>query len=214
MISHKMTKYLLLFRPDQSRPHHGAYGHPRSQRHRKMRDYDSDTGYRSDQELMKFRRQQEQMFQRNDNNYREIVPVASSKGRRRDGYSSDVEGYSRRTMGYHDPSAHDNRSVSSQEGYQSHRSYGNSRSPSKQSVAVRNDELYEQNPMNHSVSHYPSSPAPLLAKNVTDQSTPLLQNKARNSEQEWRQEVFQVSNQMGDMSVVDRENKYMVCTCV
>lgn len=175
-----------------------------------MRDYDSDTGYRSDQELMKFRRQQEQMFLRNDKNYGEIVPVASGKVRKRDGYSSDLEGYSRRTLAYHTPVSHDNHSVSSQDGSQDHRSFGTSRSPSKQSVAVRNDELYEQNPMNLSVNHFPSSPNPISSRNITDQSTPVLQNKPRISEEEWRKDLLQASNQMGDMSVVDRENRYMV----
>lgn len=211
-------KFDLIFRQEQGRSNRNFCGHhPRSQRLRKMRDYDSDTGYRSEQELMKFRHQQQQMFQRNADNYDEIVPVASTKTRRRDGYSSDVEGYTRRAMNvaYHEVNAQDSRSNSSQDGSQSHRSLGNgsSRSPSKQSVAVRNDELYEHNPINP-VTH-PSSPSPLQSRNITDQSTPLVQSNAQNygrsgSETEWRKDLFQMSNQMGNMSVMDPENRYMV----
>ena len=198
----------MISRPD-SRSNHGTYGHPRSQRHRKMRDYDSDTGYRSEQEVMKFRRQQQQMFQRSDSNYGEIVPVAN-KGRRRDGYSSDLEGYSRRTLGYHDPHALETHSNSSQDGSQCHRSYSNSRSPSKQSAAVKNDELYELNPMNPSINHHPSSPSPLQSRNVTDQSTPLIQNQQRSNEHEWRQEMIPLTNQIADVTLTERENRYMV----
>lgn len=181
-----------------------------------MRDYDSDTGYRSDQELMQFRRQQQQMFQRNNENFGEIVPVA--KSRKRDGYSSDLEGYSRRTMAYHDPNVQETHSNSSQDGSQSQRSYGtNCRTPSKQSVAVRSDELYEHNSMNPSINHYPSSPSPLQSRNVTDQSTPLVPvtpcSKYCKSDVDldYKKELLKVTSQMSGASVIDPENRYMVC---
>jgi len=195
-----------------------------------MRDYDSDTDYRSDQELAKFRQQQQQMFQRNSDNYSEVVPVAKSHGRRHDGYSSDLEGYSHRVMcaAYREQSAHrDNNSNSSgshgdrnhSDDSQGHRSYGsnsNSRYPStsasKPSVAMRSDELYEPN---QSVSHYPSSPQPLAP---LDQSTPVTPTSTRhsnlgnhgNTQSDWQQDLYQTANQIADLSIIDPQNRYMV----
>lgn len=149
-----------------------------------MREYDSDTGYRSDQEIMKFRQQQEQMFTRlevsskGDNNYCEVVPVYSRKGRRRDGYSSDLEGYSQRGLGVHYKEITDTQTKNSNT--QGLPSAFNSNSSHNQSLnensphtrTVHNDQLYEQNSNSRPV-HYQSSPSPLHRSVVVDQSTPV-----------------------------------------
>lgn len=206
-------------RSDSHRSHHG--NHPRSHRHRRMRDYDSDTGYRSDQELMKFRRQQQQMFQRANDNYSEIVPIARSKGRRRDGYSSDLEGYSQRSMGaaYRETNGTDN--VNSINNSQSQNKSSNvSVSQYSQSGAVRNDEFYEQSLTDPSKAHYPSSsPSPLQRRNVVDQSTPLTPTATRSnfnkkdvSDFEFKKDLFNVQDSHRSDAVIDPENRYMVST--
>lgn len=190
-----------------------------------MRDYDSDTGYRSDQELIKFRRQQQQMFQRFNDNYSEIVAVTRPKGRRRDGYSSDLEGYSQRSMGaaYRETSAIDNRSLPSRNNsltrsvtYDTSQSHSQNKSVSQysQNSAVRNDELYEHSVADQSVNHYPSSsPSPLQRRNIIDQSTPLTPSSARtdfknDSEFELKKDLFSVQERREGM--IDPENRYMV----
>ncbi|XP_052255764.1 leucine-rich repeat-containing protein 7-like isoform X2 [Dreissena polymorpha] len=177
---------------------HGS--HPRSHRHRRMREYDSDTGYRSDQELMKFRHHQQQLYQQHSDNYSEIIPVNRTRGRRRDGYSSDLEGYSQRAMvaAYREQNTLDHPSPHRS---QMHPSFNDGRSQSNQSIAVRNDELYEQNPMQ------PSSPSPLQRRNVIDQSTPVTPMSARRDY--GKTDPDPVSSPMSNMSLVDPENRYM-----
>ena len=166
--------------------HHGN----KSQRQRKMRDYDSDTGYRSDHELVKFQQLQEQMFTRLEipskgENYSEIVPAYSRKGRRRDGYSSDLEGYSHRGIGVAYREVTDNEAknsntqglpsaLNSSHNQSSHSSHVNSHlSPRTQTV--RNDQLYDPNLSNSNTRpvQYHSSPSPLHRSIVVDQSTPV-----------------------------------------
>ena len=173
-----------------------------------MREYDSDTGYRSDQELMKFRRQQQQMYEHHSDNYSEIVPVTRSRSHRKDGYSSDLEGYSQRSM----VAAY--REQNTQESAQNSSTI---RSPSNQNITtVRNDELYTGNPMQPSSIQYPSSPSPLQRHNVVDQSTPLTPSASRRepgkhgSETEWKNDLFNLNNNVHNLSVLDPENRYMV----
>jgi hypothetical protein len=194
-----------------------------------MRDYDSDTGYRSDQELIKFRQQQQQMYQRLNDNYSEIVPVTRPKGRRRDGYSSDLEGYSQRSMGaaYHETSAVDNRNFSNRNNsltrsftYDTNQQSSPTKSHSQysHSETVRNDELYEQNMADPSLSHYPSSsPSPLQRRNIVDQSTPLTPNPTRSnyksndsSEFELKKDLFNAQDHHRNDGIIDPENRYMV----
>ncbi|KAL4237050.1 Leucine-rich repeat-containing protein [Mactra antiquata] len=204
---------------------HRSHGnHPRSHRHRRMRDYDSDTGYRSDQELIKFRRQQQQMFQRANDNYSEIVPVARSKGRRRDGYSSDLEGYSQRSMGaaYRETNPSDNGNISNNSrtvGFDlsQSKSLNMSQSQYSQNTDVRNDELYEHSLTDPSKSHYPSSsPSPLQRRNVVDQSTPLTPTASRHNydkkdvvDFEFKKDLFNVQDKHRTDGVIDPENRYM-----
>ncbi|XP_053395537.1 leucine-rich repeat-containing protein 7-like isoform X4 [Mercenaria mercenaria] len=217
----------LSLRSDNPRSHSSHGNHPRSHRHRRMRDYDSDTGYRSDQELIKFRRQQQQMYQRVNDNFSEIVPVTRPKGRRRDGYSSDLEGYSQRSMGvaHHETSAIDNRNFPNRnnsltrsftyDGNQQ-QSPNKSQSQYSQSETVGNDELYEQNMVDPNLNHYPSSsPSPLQRRNIIDQSTPLSPNSARSnynkkdSEFELKKDLFNAQDQHRADGIIDPENRYM-----
>ena len=155
-----------------------------------MRDYDSDTGYRSDQELVKFHQLQEQMFTRLEipskgENYSEIVPVYSRIGRRRDGYSSDLEGYSHRGIGVAYREVTDNQAknsntqglpsaLNSSHSHHNQSSAENSQ-PSPRTRIVRNDQLYDQNVSNSNSRpvQYHSSPSPLHRSIVVDQSTPV-----------------------------------------
>ncbi|XP_052775673.1 leucine-rich repeat-containing protein 7-like isoform X2 [Mya arenaria] len=198
-----------------NRSDHRHGNHPRSHRHRKMREYDSDTGYRSDQEMMKFRRQQQQMYQRYGDNYSEIVPVTRSKSHRRDGgYSSDLEGYSQRSMvaAYREQNTQEHTFSKTP----MHQTNNTSRSQSNQNIAVRNDELYDLNPMQPGTSQYPPSPSPLQRRNVVDQSTPLTPTSTRRevrpgggAETEWKKDLFNVSGQLQNVTLADPENRYM-----
>ena len=163
-----------------------------------MRDYDSDTGYRSDHELVKFHQLQEQMFTRLEipskgENVSEIVPTYSRKGRRRDGYSSDLEGYSHRGIGvaYREvtdseakngnnnthglPSALNSSSSHNHSNYNQSSHVNSPSQPSPRSQTVRNDQLYEPNVSNSTTRpvQYHSSPSPLHRSTVVDQSTPV-----------------------------------------
>ena len=178
-----------------------------------MRDYDSDTGYRSDQELIKFRKQQQQMFQRHSDNHSEIVPVVSSKGRRRDGYSSDLEGYSRHlvTISYSDNTVKANDAT--RNATFSNDTYDGN--PSK-TTTVRNDELYEHSGTETNINHYPS-PSPFQRKKIVDQSTPispvsgklsfdpLTHVHVRKDGQIDRSDMYNTPDQ-----IVDPQNKYLV----
>lgn len=67
-------------------------------RHRSQRDYDSDTGYRSETEVTRYRRQQMLAQYGGDAS----ITITPRKPRGKDGYSSDLEGYSqkRQSAGY------------------------------------------------------------------------------------------------------------------
>ncbi|CAC5368119.1 Protein lap1,Leucine-rich repeat-containing protein 7,Protein lap4,Protein scribble homolog,Leucine-rich repeat-containing protein 1,Erbin [Mytilus coruscus] len=65
-----------------------------NRKHRSHRDYDSDTGYRSESGVTRYSRQQ-MLAQYGGNS---DITVTPCKPRRKDGYSSDVEGYSQRTQ--------------------------------------------------------------------------------------------------------------------
>ena len=188
-----------------------------------MRDYDSDTGYRSEQELMKFRQQQEQMFTRLEipskgDNYSEVVPVYSQVRRKRDGYSSDLEGYSQRGAGVAYRDFTDNQAkINNAHGLpnalnQSHNQSLNESSPR----TVHN----EQNISNSQPVHYPSSPSPLHRSVVVDQSTPVTPKhyvavdpatvRSQGSVTKQLEDLYLTSDHRDNPSPVDPQNRYMV----
>lgn len=71
---------------------------PQHRRHRSHRDYDSDTGYRSETEVTRYRRQQMLAQYGGEAS----ITITPRKPRGKDGYSSDLEGYSqkRQSTGY------------------------------------------------------------------------------------------------------------------
>lgn len=69
--------------------------HHNHRRHRSGREYDSDTGYRSETEVTRYRRQQMLAQYGGYEVERDMNPF---KRRGKDGYSSDLEGYSQRTQ--------------------------------------------------------------------------------------------------------------------
>lgn len=80
---------------------HLIYDSPSGKSHHKTRDYDSDTGYRSDQEIMRYRHLQKMLLSSKNINSGgdaiDHVPLHHYNPRlvrsRKDGYSSDIEGY-------------------------------------------------------------------------------------------------------------------------
>ena len=216
------------------RNHNSHHHSNRAHRHRKMRDYDSDTGYRSDQELMKFRQQQEQMFERlqisNGDNYCEIVPVASRLGRRKDGYSSDLEGYSQRSSGvaYRDVTDNQSRSNNTQglpsalnQSHNHHNQSHNEKSPHV-SRTVHNNQLYEPNVSSSSSQpvHYPPSPSPFHRSRIVDQSTPMTPKESSGTESsvsrsqgsldKHSEDLYLASDHRESDSPADSQNRYMV----
>ena len=220
-LSHSVSQ-----RSDHSRTPNSHHHSNRAQRHRKMRDYDSDTGYRSNHELMKFRQQQEQMFERLEiskgDNYCEIVPVAS-RLRKRDGYSSDLEGYSQRSSGVAYRDVPDNQVKNSNTHglpnalNQSHNQSRHENSPHRPHT-VHNDKR-EQTVSSSQPVRYPPSPSPFHRNRIVDQSTPMTPkslgietsvNRSQGSLDKHSEDLYLASDHRESDSPADSQNRYMV----
>ncbi|KAK3089436.1 hypothetical protein FSP39_003580 [Pinctada imbricata] len=175
-------------------PHGGVSGkddpnyvYSQSSKHKRLRDYDSDTGYRSETEVMKFQRQQMVISQGREGR---TVGYESDKEsftprkerQRGGGYSSDVEGYTSRTCG----AAYRAAPVNSlpYQANQQHQQHNRTPQLNNRRTTVKNDELYEQMRQNSSrpkdMSNYaPPSPSMFHRSKILDQSSPVTPEPAQ-----------------------------------
>ncbi|KAJ8306778.1 hypothetical protein KUTeg_015669 [Tegillarca granosa] len=164
-----------------------VYSAPHNHRHRKMRNYDSDTGYRSESEIQFYRQQHLNNINVKphsrggygrgyDSESERFIP--SKREKRRDiGYSSDVEGYTGRIhqdIGYRPVVPLQNQyNASSSLPYDIHQT------PENRRIRIKNDELYEQQMKNRDLnksadrSFAPPSPGMFHRSKIIDQSTPV-----------------------------------------
>ncbi|XP_071117140.1 leucine-rich repeat-containing protein 7-like isoform X2 [Haliotis cracherodii] len=193
------TPYVMQSHSSHGHRHHGSRG---KQSHR-MRDYDSDTGYRSDHELLKFRKQvlsdgrgsgppsvssstlsHNHRHQHHHHHHHQQRP----RPRREGGYASDLEAYSGRGRDWSQKSAtlsyqHPAHSLP----YDLHNQVSKTNSdsatvPHSRRIMMKNDELFNQTSSQESVKNTtlsPLKPLPtpspsLFQRNkFVDQSTPV-----------------------------------------